>query len=201
MMHYMNKRSVRSYSSPLREDQAEATMLRIVEAAIRVLQRHPADLSMPAVAREAGVSVPTVYRHFGDKATLIKAVSDRLDDETGLQPPGPMRTSADLAKHVRQYLPHFEGRRALMRPAFQSVEGEGVRREQIADRLDMVRNALDNRARLSSVADHEKLVSIVTVLCTSETLGLLQEYLGLSGAEASESVAWAIERLTGEEQE
>ena len=33
-----------------------------------------ASLSIPAVAREAGVSVPTVYRHFGTKDDLLAAV-------------------------------------------------------------------------------------------------------------------------------
>jgi len=198
MIHVMNKRTARKYESPLREDQAEATSERIVEAALRVLERRPGDLSIPATAREARVSVPTVYRHFSDKAALIQAVSDRLDQGAGLRRPGPMHTATDIAEHVRSVFPQLDGRRALLRPAFQSAEGRAVRREHLAERVTMVRGALAAQQDGLTPADHDKLVSIVTILCTSETLGMLQEYLGLSGAEAGETVAWTIERLTKE---
>jgi hypothetical protein len=46
--------------------------------------------------------------------------------------------------------------------------------------------------------DFSRLVAIVTVLCTSETLGLLQEYLGLSAEEAGDTVAWAVTQLCEE---
>ena len=48
-------------------------------------------------------------------------------------------------------------------------------------------------------AAFERLVSIVTLLCTSQTLGVLHEYLGLSAEEAAEAVAWAIFKLSEED--
>src|SRR5437773_8993571 len=61
----------RTYVSPLRRGQFEATRLRIVEAVGRVLARGVTELSVPAVAEEAGVSVATVYRHFQSKQQLV----------------------------------------------------------------------------------------------------------------------------------
>jgi AcrR family transcriptional regulator len=49
----------------LRAAQAQATRARILEATVNVMARGVASVSIPAVAREARVSVPTVYRHFG----------------------------------------------------------------------------------------------------------------------------------------
>jgi AcrR family transcriptional regulator len=196
----MNSRVVRTYASPLRAEQAKATALRIVEAAIRVLERGPAELSSPAVAREAGVSVPTVYHHFGDKAGLISAVSDHLDQSEFLEPPMQPTSPGELADHVRSVFPRLDGRRALMAPAFRLPVGEVVRREQIAERVTMIRTALAPVARGFDPLTFDRLAAIVTVLCTSETVGLLQDHLNLTMADAAEAVAWAVTKLSKEEQ-
>lgn len=48
----------------------------IVDATHRLLMTsHPATLSIPAVAEEAGVSVRTVYRYFPNKAALVDGVA------------------------------------------------------------------------------------------------------------------------------
>jgi hypothetical protein len=78
----------RSYRSELRAEQAEETRVRILDATVRVLARGEATLSIPAIAREAGVSVPTVYRHFGTKAELLASVYPHLVRRTGVDSAG-----------------------------------------------------------------------------------------------------------------
>ena len=69
----------RSYRSPRREEQAARTRLEIVEAAGRLFRKRGyAATSMPQVAAEAGVVVETVYRAFGSKAALFRAVMEAL---------------------------------------------------------------------------------------------------------------------------
>jgi AcrR family transcriptional regulator len=199
MFRVRNQRGVRTYASPLRTEQARATALRVVEAAIRVLEHGPAELSIPAVAREAGVSVPTVYHHFGDKAGLIRAVSDHLDQSEFLEPPMQPTSPAGLADHVRSVFPRLDGRRALMAPAFRLAEGEMVRREQIAGRIAMIRASLAPVEPCFDPPTFDRLAAIVTVLCTSETVGLLQDHLNLTMADAAEAVAWAVTKLSKEE--
>ena len=198
MFHLVNARG-RPYRSELRAEQAEATARRIVEATIRVLERGPAELSIPAVAREAGVAVPTVYHHFGDKAGLIRSVSDHLDRSQLSEPPPTATSPADLADHVRAVFPLLDGRRALMAPAFRLADGQAVRREQVAERVAMVRAALAPVRRNFDRRSFDRLAAIVTVLCTSETLGLLEDHLHLTADEAAEAVAWALATLTREE--
>ena len=62
----------------------------------------------------------------------------------------------------------------------------------------MVRDALSHASSRLEPADFERLVSIGTLLCTSQTLGVLNEYLGLSAEESAEAVAWAIFKLSEE---
>ena len=64
----------RTYSSALRDEQADATRTRILEALVRTMAAGIGGLSIPAVAREAGVSIPTIYRHFGSKHGLVEAL-------------------------------------------------------------------------------------------------------------------------------
>lgn len=48
----------------------------ILEAAQRLLSeaRHPEEISLRAIAREAGIAAPSVYKHFKDKSQLMWAV-------------------------------------------------------------------------------------------------------------------------------
>jgi AcrR family transcriptional regulator len=48
-----------------------------VEAALRVLESQGPDLPMEAVAAEAGVTKPVLYRYFSDKAALVQALAER----------------------------------------------------------------------------------------------------------------------------
>ena len=47
---------------------------RFVDAALRVLDADGPELPMDAVAAEAGVSKPVLYRYFSDKAALVDAL-------------------------------------------------------------------------------------------------------------------------------
>ena len=67
----------RSYDSARRREQARRTRLAVIDGARRLfLERGFAATTMPAVASEAAVSVQTVYKVFGTKARLAKAVFD-----------------------------------------------------------------------------------------------------------------------------
>ncbi|MBQ1081002.1 MULTISPECIES: TetR/AcrR family transcriptional regulator [Nocardiopsis] len=52
----------------------------ILDAADRVIQRDGPDASMLAIATEAGISKPILYRHFGDKGGLYQALAQRHVD-------------------------------------------------------------------------------------------------------------------------
>src|SRR3990172_5060569 len=86
----------RPYASALRDEQVEATRVRILDALVRTMANGVAGLSIPAVAREARVSVPTVYRHFGSKEGLLAALSPYVLARAGLVPDPVPETLAEL---------------------------------------------------------------------------------------------------------
>ncbi|HEX2316143.1 MAG TPA: TetR family transcriptional regulator [Thermomonospora sp.] len=49
----------------------------LLEAADRVIKREGPGASMAAIAAEAGISKPILYRHFGDKSGLYQALAER----------------------------------------------------------------------------------------------------------------------------
>ncbi|HEX8804558.1 MAG TPA: helix-turn-helix domain-containing protein [Acidimicrobiales bacterium] len=67
----------RAYDSSRRREQARRTRLAVLDAARRLfLDRGYAGTTVAAVAGEAGTSVETVYKAFGNKPGLVKAVFD-----------------------------------------------------------------------------------------------------------------------------
>jgi AcrR family transcriptional regulator len=49
----------------------------LLDAADRVIRRRGPDVSMDEIAAEAGISKPILYRHFGDKDGLFRALAER----------------------------------------------------------------------------------------------------------------------------
>lgn len=89
----------RPYHSPRRESQARATQQAILEAAHELfLANGYAGTSIDAIAERAEVARQTVYDNFGDKASLLYAVAERVvarqDDPAPL---GESRAWAELA--------------------------------------------------------------------------------------------------------
>ena len=70
----------RSYTSPGRTARSLQTSQRILAAARLLFARHGyGGTTIGAVAREAKVSVQTIYQRFGDKAALLRGQLDDID--------------------------------------------------------------------------------------------------------------------------
>ncbi|MGW7574880.1 TetR family transcriptional regulator [Streptomyces sp. NPDC054765] len=70
-------------STEHRDRQQTATERRrreLLEAAERIVLRDGPDASMNAIAAEAGITKPILYRHFGDKGGLYRALAVRHTD-------------------------------------------------------------------------------------------------------------------------
>ena len=71
----------RSYHSPLRQQQAEATRDLILDALVDLLnERGVDDFNIKSLASAAGVAERTVYRHFADRDELREALNARLEE-------------------------------------------------------------------------------------------------------------------------
>src|SRR5438477_10604821 len=78
--------AVRAYDNALRREQAERTRRRILEAVRDLLIASPSSISIPEIAARAGVSEPTVYRHFPNRDALFDAASEVVAEHLGAPP-------------------------------------------------------------------------------------------------------------------
>ncbi|MER6423929.1 TetR family transcriptional regulator [Streptomyces sp. NPDC001137] len=104
----------------------------LLEAADRVVLRDGPQASMNAIAAEAGITKPILYRHFGDKSGLYAALAKRHTDallnslRAALDAPAGRRERVEAT--LDTYLAAIEARpqvyRFLMHPAEGSPGGE-----------------------------------------------------------------------------
>ncbi|GAB2563978.1 TetR/AcrR family transcriptional regulator [Nocardia heshunensis] len=75
----------------------------LIEATIRAIDTHGAELSIDDVVKTAGIPRPKLYRFFGDKVELMAAVSGRVQElivervTPHLDPTGPIRDAVHTA--------------------------------------------------------------------------------------------------------
>ncbi|MDX3231951.1 TetR family transcriptional regulator [Streptomyces sp. ME19-01-6] len=118
-----------------RDDQQQATERRrkeLLEAADRVVLRDGPDASMNAIAAEAGITKPILYRHFGDKSGLYRALAKRHTDallsslRAALDAPNDRRERVEAT--LDTYLAAIEARpqvyRFLMHPSDDAPQAE-----------------------------------------------------------------------------
>ncbi len=75
----MSTERKRSYTSPKRDLQASATRRRIIAAAEQLFAAKGfAAVTMPQIARKAGVSLATAYIYFAGKALIVDALAEEI---------------------------------------------------------------------------------------------------------------------------
>lgn len=184
--------NTRKYASQLREEQAERTRERILDALVEVLADGVESLSMPAVANRAGVSVGTVYRHFGDKAGLLEALYPHAGKRTGIEVDSIPRTLDEVDDVVRRVFQHFDDTDDLMRAAFASRIGREVRIGQTAERLEGMRQTFRATNPNISSDELEHLARLTFILTTSDVYMQWKDRLGLDPGEVADEVMWAL---------
>jgi len=187
----------RAYTNTRRRQQAAETRALILDALVRVLARGLADLSIPAIAEEAGVSVSTVYRNFPNKRDLLVALGEHMDHRAGyLMEPQP-HSPDDLERTVRDAYRQADVLEPEIQAAYASAVGQEVRQERdVPIKLALFSRALEPLSGQLEPGEQQHLLHLVTILISRYTLYRFKTDLGLTADEAAETVAWALRTLT-----
>lgn len=116
-------------SIPVATDRRE----QLLAAADRVVQREGSAASMNVIAAEAGITKPILYRHFGDKGGLYRALAERHIDTLLARLRGALLTRGGLRARthatVEAYLASVEEQPQVYRFLVEraAVEEPGVR--------------------------------------------------------------------------
>lgn len=187
--------SKRNYTSELRQEQAEATRTRILDALVEVLAEGVETLSVPAVAERAAVSVGTVYRHFGDKAGMLEALIPHTQSRTGIDIDSTPESYEEMRDAVSQVFRHFENTDDLLRAAFASRIGREVRIKGSAERIQLIRDMLQQLEPGLEPDQLDHIARLGLILTTSEAYQQWKDRLGFGPEEAADAVMWTIETL------
>ena len=188
------KPRTRGYASPLRAEQAEETRGRILDATIRGMARGLA-LSMPALAREAGVSVPTVYRHFRTKADLLAAIYPHLARRASIGEVVEPSTPEEFHALVRGVWERLEALGGDARAAMSGPMAEEARRLQMPGRVAMTRRFAAAVAPAANTRDRERIARVMLVLFSSASMRVWLDHLGVPVAEAADDVDFVLRAL------
>ena len=193
-----------TYNSPLRARQAATTKRSIVDAALLLFGEHGwAATTLPAIAKQAGVSVDTIYSVFGTKANLLLDVVELAivgdDEETAMadRPDfaelGAGRRHERIRASIRYTLRVYDRSVPILRTLREAAASDPVARERF-ERYD------DDRRTLVAAGTHLMLgheptdgqVDAVWALVSPEVHTYLVEGRGWS-ADAAED--WFVDML------
>ena len=181
----------------LRDQQRALTRERIVTALQELVEtRHPLEVTMAVVAERAGVSEPTLYRHFPNKRTLFAALGSNLyrKSTAGVA----LSTIDDLIEFLPTLYQQLAEMEATTRWNLAAPQDEVVRPDA-SERFAILRDALG--ATLDDLAPEESDALLRGLLLLTSPIGPLlywQDYLGITVEEAADTAARLVRRLTSE---
>jgi AcrR family transcriptional regulator len=188
--------SGRAYTNTHREAQAAKTREEILNALVRVMARGVAELSIPAVATEAGVAIRTVYRNFPTKRELVAALDTYLDERIGFSLSPVPSDPAALIDLIRRYFKALDGMDDTIRAARTNrIAREARDTAGVPDKLHAITQALAPIASSLALNDRSHLFNVIATLFSQYTLQRMKEDLDLTADAAAESVVWAVQIL------
>jgi AcrR family transcriptional regulator len=190
--------SRRPYRMQARAEAAEATRVRILEAAIALhRERYYDEITLQEVANLAGVSLQTVIRRFGSKEGLLSAASEHKSP--AIAAAREAVPQGDIDAVVEVLIPHYE------------ADGDATfRLLSLEERIPAVRQALQYgkdfhrswiartfKASLPAPGspDFERRVALLVAATDLSTWKLLRRDLGLSRMETARAMREMLERL------
>jgi AcrR family transcriptional regulator len=147
----------------LREAQRRLTRERIVAALAALIEaEHPLEVSMAEVASRAGVSEPTLYRHFPTKRDLFAGLAGMQYHAVteGIDP----RSVHDLTGAVRTVYQRAAQMEPVVRWILAAPHPARVPRPNVDARLAMLRNAAPEAIANLADTDSEHLIRVLLLL-------------------------------------
>ena len=183
--------ATRPYRSKLRARHAGDTRSAILDAAVRVAARGIATLTIPDIADEAGISVPTIYRHFSTKQQLLDELYPHLERRAGRGALVVPTTIEELRAGLLRILEQLDSFDDLARAAMASPAAEEARARSMPRRIGLVRAMVDTIEPPLGVESKERVTRLLVVLTSSTSLRTWRDHLAVG----AEQVASEIESV------
>jgi AcrR family transcriptional regulator len=161
-----------------------------------VTEGHPAAVSVPAVARRAGVGVATVYRYFPNKEALLDAAS-LVGSESSREATGALPTSFEDLEQLLPLSWHelADGHLALARAQLASPLGRELRRRRWEAKQASMHAAVEALGLDHRSPQARRLEALADVLTSSTALLELHDKAGIAVDDAVAFVLWGLRAL------
>ena len=184
--------SHRAYDNRRREQQAAETRAHILATAIRLMTQGDHELTYTSLAREAGVSVPTVYRNFPTRPELFEAI---YLHEEARRPPRDKAEVLDRASIGELFARFDDPEDPLGKAPRLGAAWEFSRASTVPRRRHHFEALVDQRLPRLPSPQREWLIDLGVVLISSSIGEAFRGYLDRTGAETADRVWFALEAL------
>lgn len=161
---------------PMRAD-ARRNYERLLDAARKVFADQGGTASMEAIAKQAGVGVGTLYRHFPKRIDVVEAVyRDDVDVLVGAADRGlaELEPWDALEAWLRAYVDYARSKRTFLNELHEAFEKNPDLKPLSRERISAACNRVLVRAQQAGEArrdiDGEDLMQLVSPMCISPTL-------------------------------
>jgi AcrR family transcriptional regulator len=186
----------RAYSSPLRERQREETRRRILEAvAALVAEGAIHTFSVQDVAKRAGISYPTVYRHFPTREALVAATYEWAAAVTRADLPPAPTSLDDLPAWMAGAIPVFEEHGTVSRALLVLLGALDIEPPSRRERDRLVARLVRRAAPGLGARRTRQAAAVVRFLAGSHAWATLRHRFGLDAADTSAALEWALQVL------
>lgn len=187
-------RDNRTYNSPLRREQAEATRNRIMAATTELIEEcGPEAISNRQIAERAGVTEITVYRHFSSREALLSALWDKANAEQGVRGGFP-ETLDGILERLDPLFCSFDETPAHILSTLTTSQGRALRAARNEDRRAAFLKAVDEVPGLSE-HDRRAAAGVLQLLYSAYAWLSLREQWDMTGAQAAVAASWAARTL------
>jgi len=181
-------------ASPLRSRLADTTRAVIVDALVtQLVERDALDISYAELARRAGVSIQTLYRHFPTRDDLLDALTRRVGNAVGLREYPATREGVTAI--VRGLFPRFDQHAALLSAQIHAGTSNKTRTKSRTRRASAFQDVLAVATPHLPADRRRAAAGILNLLVSANTWHRLREELALDGAASGEITAWAVDTL------
>ena len=161
---------------PLRAD-ARRNYERLITAAREVFAKEGGGASMEAIAREAGVGVGTLYRHFPQRIDVVEAVyRDDVDQlvSTADQVIAEFEPWPAVVAFIEAFGRYAQGKRTFLNELHEAFDKHPElklrSKERIDDAMDRVVRRAQDAGAIRTDVNGAELMQLVSPLCINATL-------------------------------
>ncbi len=183
-------------SPSLADQRAAVTREAILKATQDLLvNEHPAAISVPAVARGAGVSVRTVYRYFPNKQALLDAIANYFPEKADVYVSQTFESVDTSREALVRLWNTFDENRVAVRAEHLSTAGRDLRERRLTETRTQIHKMVSKTVPFGTEADRERLTDALVAVTASSMFLELTDRLGHNSTDAAHLAIWISNAL------